>query len=67
MLKPDVAKRHGRLAVAVLLDLCHEYDVEEVAEHWGQKERLFRNGGWVSGRQLHIIVMMLCMQFHPSL
>jgi len=44
MLKPDVAKRHGRLAVAVLLDLCHEYDVQEVTGHWGHREKLFKNG-----------------------
>jgi hypothetical protein len=44
MLKSDVAKRHGRLAVAVLLDLCHEYDVQEVTGHWGHREKLFKNG-----------------------
>ena len=42
--KPALNKLHGRLAVAVLLDLCQEEDVHEVAERWGRPQTVFKNG-----------------------
>ena len=44
--RPELNKLHGRLALAALLDLCHEEDVHEVAERWGRPQTLFKNGKW---------------------
>ena len=46
--KPALNKLHGRLAVAVLLDLCHEEDVHEVAQRWGVQQTVFKNGAITS-------------------
>ena len=40
----DLNKLHGRLAAAVLLDMCHDEDLHDVVAGWGEKERLLKNG-----------------------
>ena len=40
----DLNRLHGRLAAAVLLDMCHDEDLHDVVAGWGEKERLLKSG-----------------------